>query len=149
MKKYITYLIFIAASLLSGCAANLLVQSEPPGAYALFKNGSSRAMPLYLEYPWSDEFRNGGCMDVNTTAAVWPDGYRMDPTLLRLCKSGGNVFKHTFIRPPPSTSRAPIALDSPVSNSSVDMTTAKKKCLELGFKLGTEDFGKCVLQLTK
>ena len=149
MKKYKTYLIFIAALLLSGCAANLWVQSEPPGAYALFKDGSSRAMPFYLEYSWSDEFKNGGCMDVNTTAAVWPDGYRMDPTSLRLCKSSGNIFKYTFVRPQPSASRAPIVTNNSNSAPSVDMATAKNKCLELGFKLGTEDLGKCVLKISK
>ncbi len=149
MKIYKTYLIFVATLLFSGCAANLYVQSDPPGAYALFKDGSSRAMPFYLEYSWSDEFKNGGCMDVNTTAAVWPDGYRMDPTSVKLCKSSGNIFRYTFIRPQPSASIAPIVIKNSNSPPSVDMASAKKKCLELGFKNGTEDFGKCVLQLTK
>jgi len=30
-----------------------------------------------------------------------------------------------------------------------DMTSGKQKCLELGFKAGTEGFGKCVLQLSQ
>jgi len=34
-------------------------------------------------------------------------------------------------------------------NSKVDIETAKQKCTELGFKSGTEGFGKCVLQLSK
>ena len=34
-------------------------------------------------------------------------------------------------------------------NKSITFDTAKKKCEGLGFKLATEDFGKCVLQLTK
>jgi hypothetical protein len=149
MKKYKTYLIFIATTLLSGCAANLVVQSEPPGAYALYQDGRSRAMPVILEYPWSDEFKNGGCMDVTTTAVVWPDSYRMDPTTLKLCKSGGNIFKYTFVRPQPSPSRAPIVTNNSSTASAVDIPTAKKKCLELGFKNGTDDLGKCVLQFTK
>lgn len=32
---------------------------------------------------------------------------------------------------------------------SIDLSSAKSKCEELGFKLETEGFGKCVLQLTK
>ena len=31
----------------------------------------------------------------------------------------------------------------------VDVNSAKVKCTEIGFKSGTEGFGKCVLQLTK
>jgi hypothetical protein len=33
--------------------------------------------------------------------------------------------------------------------SNIDMTSGKQKCLELGFKAGSEGFGKCVLQLSK
>ena len=32
---------------------------------------------------------------------------------------------------------------------SLDIDSAKKKCSDLGFKTGTEGFGKCVLQLSK
>lgn len=38
----------------------------------------------------------------------------------------------------------------PQTNSSpITFENEKKKCLELGFKSGTEGFGKCVLQLSK
>jgi len=37
--------------------------------------------------------------------------------------------------------------DPQLQNQSLD--TAKKKCADLGFKSGTEDFGKCVLKLSK
>ena len=33
--------------------------------------------------------------------------------------------------------------------SALSIQNAKTKCTDLGFKLGTEDFGKCVLQLSK
>lgn len=36
-----------------------------------------------------------------------------------------------------------------VSTDKGDMTTAKGKCIELGFKVGTETFGQCVLRLSK
>ena len=38
---------------------------------------------------------------------------------------------------------------SPQMPSVIDFSDAKKKCSELGFKSGTEGFGKCVLQLSK
>lgn len=148
-KKYLIFLSFIAILFLSGCAANLWVQSDPPGAYAQFKDGGTRPMPFYLEYSWNDEFRNGGCMDVNTTAAVWPDGFRMDPTSLRLCKSSGNIFKYTFVRPPPLQPKPTAVINNSSPSPMVDISAAKIKCTELGFKPGTSEFGGCVLKLSK
>lgn len=38
---------------------------------------------------------------------------------------------------------------APVQSRSVDIGDAKEKCAELGYKRGTEQFGTCVLKLTK
>ena len=38
---------------------------------------------------------------------------------------------------------------SAVSTDKGDMATAKGKCIELGFKVGTETFGQCILRLSK
>ena len=47
-------------------------------------------------------------------------------------------------------SQAPTApLGGVPQTGSISMDVAKQKCGELGFKLGTEGFGKCVLQLSK
>lgn len=35
------------------------------------------------------------------------------------------------------------------ASAQFDLDSAKKKCIDLGFKSGTEQFGKCVLQLSK
>ena len=35
------------------------------------------------------------------------------------------------------------------STSTLGMEDAKKKCVDLGFKMGTDSFGQCVLKLTK
>jgi hypothetical protein len=35
------------------------------------------------------------------------------------------------------------------ANTTSTLSEAKKKCADLGFKAGTEDFGKCVLQISK
>lgn len=37
----------------------------------------------------------------------------------------------------------------PVGGSSAAMESAKAKCLDLGFKVGTESFGQCILKITK
>ena len=37
----------------------------------------------------------------------------------------------------------------PATSNSISIKDAKSKCSDLGFKTGTEDFGKCVLKLTK
>jgi hypothetical protein len=37
----------------------------------------------------------------------------------------------------------------PVGGSSATMESAKAKCLDLGFKVGTESFGQCILKITK
>jgi lipoprotein NlpD len=42
-----------------------------------------------------------------------------------------------------------VAQASTVAKSSISMDDYKNKCKELGFKQGSEDFGKCVLQLSK
>ena len=42
-----------------------------------------------------------------------------------------------------------VGLNSNPSNLTSSLEDAKKKCSDLGFKSGTEGFGKCVLQLSK
>ena len=41
------------------------------------------------------------------------------------------------------------AAESDSESSSNSIQAAKEKCLELGFSMNTESFGKCVIQLTK
>jgi hypothetical protein len=46
----------------------------------------------------------------------------------------------------------PVLLSMPntqKSNQNLSIDQSKEKCVELGFKSGTEGFGKCVLQLSK
>jgi hypothetical protein len=38
---------------------------------------------------------------------------------------------------------------NPVMKQKIGITEAKSKCLEIGFKPATDNFGKCVLELTK
>lgn len=48
----------------------------------------------------------------------------------------------------PQTVVAPVSINTPVNNA-LSMQAAKDKCADLGFKLGTEGFGSCVLKLSK
>jgi hypothetical protein len=52
----------------------------------------------------------------------------------------------TPIRPSVHSSQAPETISSPLG---LDISTAKEKCVDLGFKAGTEEFGKCVLKILK
>lgn len=45
---------------------------------------------------------------------------------------------------------APVATPQPLStNKGIDIDSAKEKCRDLGFKVGTENYGNCILKLTK
>ena len=48
-----------------------------------------------------------------------------------------------------ATQSTPQQTSTVATTQSVDMESAKKKCLELGFKIGTDTFGQCILKLTK
>jgi hypothetical protein len=43
----------------------------------------------------------------------------------------------------------PQAKSSNPAIQNVEMEDAKKKCINLGFKIGTESFGNCILRLSK
>ena len=55
------------------------------------------------------------------------------------------VFNAASMNPPASLSPPP----SSDASGKLDLSDAKKKCIELGFKTDTEPFGKCVLRLSK
>jgi hypothetical protein len=56
--------------------------------------------------------------------------------------------KLTVEQPSKTTVTEPITT-SPTSNQSVNLDNFKTQCKELGFKVGTADYGNCVLQLMK
>jgi len=55
-----------------------------------------------------------------------------------------------LIIPPLENEVAPTSnTNLPAKNPTKNLADAKAKCLDLGFKNGTDGFGKCVLQLSK
>ena len=56
------------------------------------------------------------------------------------------VEGQALVRPTVRSSQAPEAISAP---SGIDISTAKDKCVDLGFKVATEEFGKCVLRILK
>lgn len=64
----------------------------------------------------------------------------------------GNTYYGFICQKPDMSSPAvsPVMQSSPsLGNAAMSLDDAKKKCIELGQKSGTEAFGKCVLQLSK
>ena len=57
-------------------------------------------------------------------------------------------YRCNGLNPQPSTTPS-TTIQKPPANNQGDVATAKSKCIELGFKTGTERFGNCVLQLSK
>ena len=96
-------------------------------------------------------------MNVDTPRAQWPDGAQLASYQLQLCKSMAKeqsfIWMHTLKHPglPAQNSRTNYAPSSSQStaNSGASLEDAKKKCADLGFKMGTEGFGNCVLKLSK
>jgi hypothetical protein len=144
---------------LAGCNVLVRYNSDPPGA-TLTRNVSvvtNAAVDYGVPYPQTDEYINGGCMNVDTPRAQWPDGAQLASYQIQLCKSAAQgqsfIWRHTLKHPgiPTSNNRANLAPSSNqlVNNSGASIDEAKKKCADLGFKMGTEGFGNCVLKLSK
>ena len=164
--------LLLSIFLLTGCNVLVRYGSEPPGAFLRYSDGTDTPFtkaqgqgyaPIEVPYPQSDEFKSGGCMYVVTPSAQWPDGAQLGSYRLQLCKSMAQgqtfIWAHTLRRPDLSTPKPAINIpqgnqpspsnNAAVSNTGASIEDAKKKCADLGFKLGTEGFGNCVLKLSR
>lgn len=153
MKSYIYIFLALSVTFITGCAVTVTYQSEPPGAIIIGEaHGGgifNYATPMKLSYPSAQEtFNKGTCPVIMSPTARWPDGTTLDPVRLQLCHRDS-----VWILYKPAPKVTPNYQQNPQSyrseSSSVLLEDAKKKCTELGFKTGTEQFGKCVLQLSK
>ena len=107
-------------------------------------------------------FLTGSENNVNYYAQQHCGRYGATP-VLREVKKGGMFFSESgqgemslyyfeCIRRPEVIKQVapPTSLPSmPIKPVEIDLSDVKKKCTDLGFKSGTEGFGKCVLQLSK
>ena len=75
--------------------------SDPPGAVFITPSGKTGFFPLEYSYPITDEFRRGGCMDLDNIQAQWRSGASQNSEGLEICssKEEGQSFKHTLKRP--------------------------------------------------
>lgn len=139
---------------LVGCAGpSITWKSDPPGATVTVQNINGEYLnyrtPIKILYPSlsTNGYRidKGKCM--MTPLVRWSDGTTLDS--FQYCPPFLWDSEYTFTKPsaPPVSTFQPNA--SPVQQNSTSMDNAKKKCSDLGFKSGTEGFGKCVLQLSK
>lgn len=133
---------------LIGCQATVTFYSDPPGAYITgnnYGNGAYYQKPLPSEMYWSlSKLPKGfpsNCATVTTPTVTWPDGIRQEPQNITLCSMNAT---YTFRKP--VENRIPY---TPPIKSGASLDDAKAKCKDLGFKSGTDEFGKCVLQLSK
>jgi hypothetical protein len=123
-----------------------MYKSDPPGAII---SGSQHGggtfsyyTPMKLSYP--DLRIANTCLEIPSPSVRWPDGTSLPSTKLRLCHTNS---EYTFSKPAPPQTFQPAIQAKPAIT--VDIDDAKAKCVDLGFKSGTEGFGNCVLKLSK
>jgi hypothetical protein len=138
-------LILVAAAFfLYGCASSTVVYtSEPPGAFisGRHSNGFSYSFNLPKDLAYDLDVGNGKCGNVNAPAATWPDGVTLPPTVITICNQ-----RNSWVLKKPVQKQFVPDIPAKVAPSIDD---AKTKCNQLGFKVGSEAFGNCVLRLLK
>lgn len=161
-------MLLLHSVLLSGCATYVDYSSNPPGAYITYKttagDTATNLTPQRLQYPgWTNEYRNGGCMEKMTPTVRWPDGASLNSTLIKLCRNEkGHIFYYTFQKPqqpsPVSPSYSPPVevkkrqyIDSqdrtqspPTKPGPSSAQVDEKKCLRLGLVPGSDDYSLCI-----
>ena len=149
---------------LQGCNIGVNYSSNPPGALLSYRSTADTLFtksegqgyaPLDVFYTQTDAYKAGGCMTIDTPVAVWPDGSRLESYKIDTCKNkaGSQSFLWRYTLTSPSLNKqsnqpiTPPYQQAPLQG--LDLSQAKNKCNELGFKMGTEAFGNCVLKMSK
>jgi hypothetical protein len=140
-------------SVLIGCAPTVIYKSNPPGAIIsgpAHGGGSySYRTPHTLQYPsLASSFKEGICTTIETPTVRWDDGATLAPYNVCLVHRSSEL---TLMKPAPQPTYSQIIQSQPPLKDSLEdgIKDAKAKCLDLGFKPGTETFGKCVLRISK
>jgi hypothetical protein len=100
-----TLLSFVLLLTLLGCASPrskmvvVTYDSDPPGATFRTPSGQTGFLPLDYSYPVTEEFRRGGCIQLDNIQAQWRSGAKGNSEGQEVCKKDGMVFQHIFQRP--------------------------------------------------
>lgn len=149
LRRYFS--LYFVCIFLAGCQATVTVDSNPPGAYISGEDNAGKFyqknLPTELYWNLSQLPKNfpNECGMIRMPAAIWPDGVRLEAQEIKLCyKNAVYTFQKPLTNQPEY--RSPYQSSLPASTTIDD---ARAKCRDIGFKAGTEDFGKCVLRLSK
>ena len=144
--------LLLAIVFLCGCApTKITLRSDPPGAIISgdgTDGGFIQREPVnrvLARSQWTDSFKNGGCMNMRAGKATWSDGSLLDVPTISICNKSENVYVY---RKPVAAVIQPQTYQSRSSNG-MGIDEAKRACLDLGFKAGTQEYGNCVLKVSK
>lgn len=90
---------------LVGCASldpNVVVvtyDSDPPGATFKTQSGKTGYLPVDFSYSVTDEFWQGGCIELEDIQAHWRSGAILKAEGYQVCGKDGTAFNHVFTRP--------------------------------------------------
>jgi hypothetical protein len=131
--------IVFSSIMMTGCVSNAISTLQPNGGEILGYSGAQYFGEIQARANQSCNGRNLGLARIVSTRSAAFDN---------------NIYQ--FVCYVPETKASPIEkLDRSNQqiqehrSSSFSFEDAKRKCLDLGVKTGTEQFGKCVLQLSK
>ena len=102
MKIFLSSVLLLT---LLGCASTrskmvvVTYESDPPGATFRTPSGQTGYLPLNYSYPVTDEFRRGGCIQLDNIQAQWRSGATENSGGYEACKKDGMAFTHVFKRP--------------------------------------------------
>lgn len=127
---------------LTGCANAVLTQVYPDGGYIILEYGNP-ANEYKVQMVADSSCRSRGLGVANI-------GSRMGPGPL-----GNTYFRFTCYSTSQvnalrtDTSQSAVFIDAQNPKGNINIDEAKRKCSDLGFRSNSEQFGKCVLQLSK
>ena len=99
MKILITLLLPLG---IIGCATDVIkitYTSDPPGATFREPSGKVGYLPLHDRYDISDDFKKGGCINLDNIEAQWRSGAKASSGSVQVCGREGANFKYEFKRP--------------------------------------------------
>jgi len=146
MKKftYQSIALLSLSFLLSGCGTSTSTSGVFSLAHTYLLRDDGNGGKIYQDSQF------GRYSDVVSVANQYCNERRLGPATIGPNTLPSRVVQHYEFKCVSQVTPAPIQQNQIQSSPLVEsMESAKKKCTDLGFKSGTEGFGKCVLQLSK